>query len=162
MRHYSGRMSYDLAVFDPECVPQEREAFLTWFQNQMEWNDPIDYNDPANATKALRSFVDEIFHTFPPLNGPMASEELSEDEALTADYGIAQHLVYIAFAWSKAAQASETVFRLAAKNNLGFYDVSSPNGEVWLPKSGTLALSSKEKVSLVSRVRKLIHAYRSP
>lgn len=161
MRRYIGRMSYYLAVFDPEYVPQEREAFLTWFRNQTEWNDPIDYNDPANATKALRSFVDKIFQTFPPLNGPMASEEFPEEEALAADYSIAHHLVYIAFAWSKSGQASETVFRLAAKNGLGFYDVSSPNGEVWLPKNGRLALSSKEKVSLLSRVRKLIHAYRS-
>ncbi|WP_156993777.1 hypothetical protein [Terriglobus sp. TAA 43] len=154
-------MSYYLAVFDPENIPLERDAFLEWFRGQTDWNEPIDYDNPANATVRLRSFIADIFPIFPPLNGPLAEEELPGDEATAADYCIAPNMVYIAFAWSKSAQANETVFRLAAKNKLGFYDVSSPSGEVWLPKNGTLVLSSKHKLSLLTRARKLIHAYRS-
>jgi len=161
MRHYSVRMSYYLAVFDPEHVPQEREAFLQWFQQHAEWDLPIDYNEPANATQPLRSFVEDIFQLFPPMNGPRSTDEPPKDEATWSDYSIAPHLIYIAFAWSKASHAREAAYRLTAKNRLGMYEVSSPHGEIWLPKNGALALSSKQNVSLLSRVKKLIHAYRS-
>jgi hypothetical protein len=68
---------------------------------------------------------------FPAMNGPLAPE-LPDDETLTG-YSIGKAFIYADFRWSKAQQAYEATLRLAEKHRLGFYDVSSEWGELWLP-----------------------------
>jgi len=122
-------MSYDLMVFAPEAAPRKRAAFLDWYEAQTEWPEEHGYDDPALAAPALQAFYAEISQEFAPVSGDVA-EELESG----ADYTIARDLIYISFLdWDKIDQAHETVYRLAAKHALGFFDVSSDIAEVWLP-----------------------------
>jgi hypothetical protein len=49
------------------------------------------------------------------------------------DYSIGRSVIYAAFAWSQAETAFEAVNRLAAKHGVGFFDVSSEQGEIRFP-----------------------------
>jgi hypothetical protein len=67
---------------------------------------------------------------FPQMNGPYATEG---DDLNISDYSIGQSVIYVGFAWSVAEAAREAVFRLATKHRVGFFDVSSETGAVWVP-----------------------------
>ena len=75
----------------------------------------------------------ELIKVFPPLNGPLSSEQLPEDEDSLTDYSVGKFIIYAAFRWSMEEAAYQTVFRLAEKHRVGFFNVSSSNGEVWIP-----------------------------
>jgi hypothetical protein len=69
-------MSYDIAVFDPQVAPREREAFLGWYYDQTDWRPDIDYNSPEMArSEGLRLWLKAMFTDFPPMNGPFARRE---------------------------------------------------------------------------------------
>lgn len=122
-------MSYDLVVFAPEAAPRKRPAFLDWYDAQTEWPEEHGYDDPARAAPALQDFYAELSEAFPPIPGG----DTEQVESGT-DYTIAPDLIYISFLdWDRIDQAHETVYRLAAKHALGFFDVSSDIAEVWLP-----------------------------
>ena len=134
-------MSYDLMVFDPASAPAEHSEFMNWYEAQTEWSEGHSYNDPVVSTEALRKWFHEIAATFPPMNGPLAVDE-PEDEAAWTDYSVGRVVIYAAFAWSEADRAYETVFSLAQKHGLGFFNVSSDGAEVWLPSgAGDLFLA---------------------
>lgn len=138
-------MSYDLAVFDPLVVPVELSTFLSWFDEQTEWQEPHDYNDPKVSSVTLQAWFLDMIVEFPALNGPYASDDPLNDEASLTDYSVGSKLIYAAFAWSKMRVACETTYRFAAKHQLGLFNVSSEAGEVWLPDSnGDLILCSCE------------------
>ncbi len=126
-------MSYDLMVFVPESAPAGRGEFLDWYESQSEWEEEHSYDDPAVTAPSLSDLFKEIVTIFPALNGPYAIDELPEDESLLADYCIGKHVLYIGFSWSKVDQAYSELHRLAAKHKVGFFDVSSDSGAVWLP-----------------------------
>lgn len=133
-------MSYDLMVFDTAEAPKERAAFLTWLEGQPQGD------DPAVASPPLRACFADLIQTFPPMNGPLAVEELPEDDRLVTDYAIAPKLIHMAFAWSKAEMAYGAVFERAGKHGVGFFDMSSEEGEVWLPDGrGGLTLAHSEE-----------------
>lgn len=135
-------MSYDLMVFDPIAAPKEREAFLAWYREQTEWSEPHSYGDPKVATERLRAWFLDMIETFPAMNGPFAPKDLQDDEASSTDYSVGSVCIYAAFAWSKSREAYDTVFMLAEKHGLGFYDVSSALGQVRLPDQlGNLRLA---------------------
>jgi hypothetical protein len=97
-----------------------------------------------------------VIRIFPPLNGAFAEEELPEDEASAADYSIGAQMIYIAFAWSNAESAYQTTLDLAAKHDLGFFNISSQDEEVWLPAKGRLILAHQRgTTSWLKRVRGL-------
>lgn len=123
-------LSYDLAVFDPEVAPRDRDEFRAWWEKQSEWQEPHSYDDPTVSAARLRSWFMEMISPFPQMNGPFASKDF--DSAVT-DYSVGKSVIYAAFAWSKAEQAYTTMLRLAGKHGVGFYDVSGEEGEVWLP-----------------------------
>jgi hypothetical protein len=132
-------VSYDLAVFDPNAAPLERNEFIEWFHQRTEWEDDLDYNNPENGTAPMQSWFRDMIVSFPPLNGPFSKEELPEDESTLADYSLDKALVYVAFAWSKADEAYAKCFELAQRHRLGFFNVSSNTSDVWLPgKDGQL------------------------
>lgn len=134
-------MSYDLMVFATEVAPKDREAFMEWYDQQTEWEEEHSYDNPEVSTPALRAWFLDMIQTYPALNGPFSPDTLAEDEASTTDYSVGRSVIYAAFAWSKAEQAYEAMFRLAAKHGVGFFDVSSGSAEVWLPDGkGGLAI----------------------
>jgi hypothetical protein len=133
-------MSYDLMVFEPTAAPRSHDGFMEWYGRQTEWTEAHSYDDPAVSTVKLRTWFMEIVQAFPPLNGPLSTEQLPEDEASATDYSVGKTVIYCCFAWSKAEQAYDAVFKLAEKHGLGFFNVSSGEEEVWLPKDGKLAL----------------------
>jgi hypothetical protein len=127
-------------VFEPHDAPSSRGQFLEWYDKQTRWEDGLDYNDPTVPGARLQAWFQEIIQQFPPLNGPLSTEDLPEDEDSATDYGLGRSIIYCSFAWSKAEQAHRTVFDLAQKHGVGFFDVSSDSSEVWVPKDGKLCL----------------------
>ena len=141
-------MSYDLLVFAPEKAPKDREAFLAWWDETSEWSEDHSYDDPKVSSPELQTWFLEMIKSYPAMNGPFSSEELPEDESSVTDYSVGKEAIYVAFAWSKAEEAYEQVFRLAAKHQLGFFDASSEAAAVWLPDgSGSLKLVHQGEAS---------------
>ena len=118
-------------VFDPAAAPRDREQFLSWYDAQTKWAEDHSYDDPQVATPALACWFADMSQSFPPMNGPLASDDF--DDPRVTDFCIGRSVIYAAFAWSQAAQAYEAVSRLAAKHSVGFYDVSSDEGEIRFP-----------------------------
>jgi hypothetical protein len=149
-------MSYDLMVFEPEVAPKDHSGFMAWCSEQTSWSEDRSYNDPTITSVRLQAWFSEMVRSFPPLNGPLAEEELPEDEATAADYAIGEKTIYIAFAWSKAEVAYQTTLSIAAKHNLGFFNVNSTDEEVWLPTAGRLILAHQRRATgLFKNVGKL-------
>ena len=124
-------MSYDLMVFDPEAAPRDREEFMRWYRAQTEWSEDHSYDDPRVTIPALAGWFAEISEAFPPMNGPGASDDY--DNPRLTDYSIGRSVIYVAFAWSEADAAFETVRRLAIEHEVGFFDVSADEGEIRFP-----------------------------
>jgi hypothetical protein len=119
-------MSYDLVVFAPDAAPAKRPAFLDWYEAQTEWPEDHGYDDPAVATPALQALYTDLAASFPP----------ARDDAPNSgtDYTIGRTLIYMTFNdWDKIDEAHGAVFALAARHELGFFDVSSDLAEAWLP-----------------------------
>lgn len=120
-------MSFDLMVFAPASAPAKRADFLDWYEQQTDWEDDQAYDNPALSAPALQAFYAELAKEFPP-----APEDLEEESG--TEYTIGPALIYMSFLdWDKIDRAHEAVFSLAAQHALGFFDVSSDLGEVWLP-----------------------------
>ena len=129
-------MSYDLMVFRNESAPKNRGEFMNWYQNQTEWTEEHSYDDPAITTIELRNWFMEMIQTFPALNGPFANEDVDGD--YVSDYSIGRDVIYVGFAWSLVEEAFRTVVELAEKYSVGFFDVSSENGDIYFPENGKL------------------------
>ena len=70
------------------------------------------------------------------MNGPYAVRRLEDPyNPKVTDHCIGQSVIYSAFRWSQCRGAYSTVFELARKHGIGFYDVSGAEGQVWLPDS---------------------------
>ena len=117
-------------VFDPHAAPRNQEEFLRWYDEQTEWSEGHSYDDPAVTTPALASWFAEMSQTFPPMNGPLASDDLANPKV--SDYSIGRSVIYAAFASSQGQLAYDTVRRLAAKHSVGFFDASG-DGEIAFP-----------------------------
>jgi hypothetical protein len=58
---------------------------------------------------------------------------------------LGRSVIYGAFAWSEAEAAHKLARELAAKHQVGFFDVSAEEGDIWFPgSSGTLEKLKKE------------------
>jgi hypothetical protein len=117
-------------VFDASAAPRAKKAFMGWYEKQTEWQESHGYNDPAIPAPALRSWFREMIETFPPMNGPLASDD--PDNPKVADYSLGRSVIYCAFAWSEAKAARKLAKELAAKHAVGFFDLSA-EGDIWLP-----------------------------
>ena len=127
-------MSYDLMVFDPKFAPVKRESFMDWYNQQIEWSEDHNYQDHSVSTDVLNSWFAEMIQHYPPMNGPLASDDI--DNPKVTDHCIGKYVIYSAFSWSEAEQAHETMRMLAIKHSVGFFDVSGNDGEILFPKSG--------------------------
>ena len=123
-------MSYDLMVFAPAKVPRQKAYFLEWYENQTEWEEDHSYDDPEVTDPALQNWFTDAIREYPALNGPHASDDF--DNPKLTDYCIGKTVIYCAFAWSVAEEVRGFVFDLARKHRVGFFDVSSDDGGVWL------------------------------
>lgn len=131
-------MSYDVMVFSQSTAPTSRDELLSWAHQQMEWSEGHSYDDPAVTTPALRAWFMDMIETFPAMNGPQAvAEELMDDDHVT-DYTIGSEVIYAGFRWSLAQEAYSRTVELARRHKVGFYDVSSDEGAVWIPDDGGL------------------------
>ena len=124
-------MSFDLTVFEPGAPPPDRAGFLHWFNQQTEWGEEHGYNNPDVCSPALRAWFDEMRQTYPPMNGPFASDDY--DNPKLSDYSVGRTMICASFAWSQAEDAYALMFSLARKHRVGFYYTSADDGEVWMP-----------------------------
>lgn len=120
-------------VFDPVVSPKDRVSFMKWYEEQTAWDEPHDYSDSSVTTTTLRAWYDDMSAQYPNMNGRDVAEGDLDDPKLT-DYSIGRSIIYMAFAWSQAEDAYEKVRRLAEKHNVGFFDVSANEGEIWTPQ----------------------------
>ena len=140
-------MSYDLMVFRKEAAPTYRTAFMDWYEHQTEWSEPHSYDDPVNTSPELRNWFMEMIETFPAMSGPYASDDDEENPHL-AEYCIGNDVVYASFNWSLAEQAYNQMLAMAEKHGVGFFDVSSDNGDIFFPSDGKLrAISNSQDLS---------------
>lgn len=135
-------MSYDLMVFEKSKAPTSKKEFILWYEKQVEWSEEHDYKTISVSSPALQNWFMEMKNTFPPMDGEYAPDPdlLDEDENLeshTVDYCIGRDVIYVAFAWSVADEAYKLMRSLAQKHNVGFFDVSTDNGDIILP-DGTM------------------------
>ena len=128
-------------VFESNAAPTSHAQFMDWYEQQTQWAEGHGYDDPTVSTAKLRAWFMEIIQSFPPLNGPLSQDDLPEDEASATDYSVGKSVIYCAFAWPKAELAYDTVFDLAQKHGVGFFNVSSGNEEAWLPSNNKLSLA---------------------
>jgi hypothetical protein len=137
-------LSYDLMVFAVDLAPKERDAFLEWYEQQAEWEEDHSYDDPAVTSLELQAWFSDMIKSYPPMNGPHSPRDLPKEESSVTDYSIGRSVIYAAFAWSKAEETYRSVFALAGKHRVGFFDASSKNAAVWLPDGkGDLTLAHK-------------------
>lgn len=128
-------MSYDLMVFEPSSAPKNRKEFMEWYAQQTEWEEDHSYQDHKVSTERLQAWFKEMVEYFPPMNGPLASED--DDDPKVTDHCIGKHVIYSAFAWSVAEEAHTKMRELAVKHSVGFFDVSANNGEIFFPNTST-------------------------
>ena len=138
-------MSYDAMVFDPEAAPRNKGEFLRWYGEQTEWSDERSYDDPAITTPALRNLFLDMIKTFPAMNGPYAGDDV-DDPRLT-DYSIGTSVIYAGFAWSMADEAYKTMYEMAMKHGIGFYNASGSDDEIFFPVNGELVPIKKLEAS---------------
>ena len=96
-------------VFDPSAAPRGRKAFLEWYDQQTQWTETHGYNNPDVPTAPLRAWFQEMIKTFPPMNGPLASDDLADLKV--TDYSVGQTVIYACFAWKVADAAYEHMKR---------------------------------------------------
>ncbi len=126
-------MSYDLMVFDPNIPPRDREGFMVWYKDQTAWSEDHSYDDPKNTSPILQTWLNEFMKEFPAMNGPCAASEDIIDDPHVTDHCIGRHVVYSAFAWSIAEKAYKAMRESAIRHGLGFFNVSSDEGEILFP-----------------------------
>ncbi|WP_440960107.1 hypothetical protein ACN6KS_16950 [Paenibacillus nitricinens] len=129
-------MSYDLMAFETSKAPQERAAFMKWYEQQVQWSEDHAYSDPSVLSEALQRFYSELSEQFPNMNVEdeifEAMEEAGTDNRLT-DYSLGTSVIYAAFAYSVADEAYTAMRELAIKHKVGFFDVSSNEGDIIFP-----------------------------
>lgn len=118
-------------IFDPEVPPRNRADFMAWYHRQTQWAEGHSYDDPSICTPAMQRWFKEMIQTFPALNGPYAIDD--PDNMNASDYCIGKEVIYVAFAWSVAEQAYETMKAMAGKHRVGFFDVSANDGGILFP-----------------------------
>jgi hypothetical protein len=119
-------------VFDPAFAPTKRAEFLEWYEQQSGSEEFAPSDDPKSLTPPLQAWLAAMIETFPPLNGPLATNE-NIDNPKTTDYGLGHIYVYACFGWSQVEEAYKHTVKLAEKHRVGFFNVSSDEGEVWIP-----------------------------
>jgi hypothetical protein len=104
---------------------------MAWYRAQTEWSEGHSYGDPSVCSAALQRWFSEIAKTFPPMNGPLATEDV--DDPRVTDHCCGRNVIYSAFASSVGASAYEALKALAMKHKVGFFAASESDGELVFP-----------------------------
>ena len=126
-------MSYDLMVFKTKSAPNTEVEFKDWYHEQTKWSEGHSYDDPENTCAELKDWFLEMIKIFPAMNGPYAKPDVNDKDDRVTDYCIGRDLIYICFSWSEADEAYNNTIQFAKKYQLGFFEVSSGNGDVLVP-----------------------------
>src|SRR5262249_6736223 len=95
----------------------------------------------------LKEWFRETIAVFPPMNGPLASDD--PDDPNVTDYSLGRSVIYGAFAWSEAEAAYKHVRDSAAKHGVGFFDVSVDHSDIWWPVPGwSLSCEARGEIPL--------------
>ena len=145
-------MSYDLMLFNPNTAPRDRDKFMDWYNNQTEWKENHNYDDPIVTSETMQNCFLEMIETFPAMNGPYAHDDI--DNPKMTDYSIGKDVIYAAFAWSEAENAYPKMLELAKKHNVGFFDVSANNGNIFFPSynNGFNKIDNPDKESSIEEI----------
>ncbi|NQX46821.1 hypothetical protein HQN87_15895 [Paenibacillus tritici] len=129
-------MSYDLMIFEPSSAPRDKKEFMAWFEQQVQWSEDHEYNNPLVCSEPLQRLYSKLSEYFPNMNVDEevfeAMEEAGTDNRLT-DYSLGTDVIYAAFAYSVAGEAYTTMRSLAVEHKVGFFNVSSDDGEIIFP-----------------------------
>ncbi|QUL55311.1 hypothetical protein KDC22_01635 [Paenibacillus tritici] len=129
-------MSYDLIIFEPSSAPRDKKEFMAWFEQQVQWSEDHEYNNPLVCSEPLQRMYSKLSEHFPNMNVDEevfeAMEEAGTDNRLT-DYSLGTDVIYAAFAYSVAEEAYTTMRSLAVEYKVGFFNVSSDDGEIIFP-----------------------------
>lgn len=118
-------------VFDKASVPRHKEDFMRWYDIQTEWSEEQNYSDISITTDKLRLWYYDIIDSFAPLEEYSHESEILHSKH-SAEYVIGENIIYCAFDWSDAQEAYAICLMLAEKHELGFFDVSSEEGSVFM------------------------------
>lgn len=132
-------------VFEKEKAPRKRKDFMDWYNKQTEWSENHSYDDPKVSSQKLRDWFTEMIKIFPAMNGPYASDNHDNDNV--SDYSIGMDVIYVAFAWSVSEKAYKIMIDLAEKFEVGFFDASSDNADIYFPDNGKLVPIDKSSNS---------------
>lgn len=133
-------MGYNLMVFEPAAAPKEAAPFLAWYAQQTDWNDTDDYDDYDSTTPRLRAFFLDMVATHPPINGPLAADELDDSDIRLTDYSIGRDIIYLGGSWENADTALALALQLAESTGSA-YSTPPPRWcgyrrrEKWRPRS---------------------------
>ena len=94
-------------VFDATAAPRSRTKFLAWYKKQSEWQESHGYNYPNIPSPVLKNWFQEIIKSYPPMNGPLASDD--PDNSKVTAYSLGRSVIYGSFAWSEADPAYKRV-----------------------------------------------------
>ena len=109
-------MSFDIFVFKNDDAPRDKQEFMAWYEELVNWKEDFDYNNPKQTDSNLRSLFEVLSQSFPPLNGPLASDEIEDDKkSYLTDYSIGENFIYCAFSWSVSKEAEHLLMKLAKK-----------------------------------------------
>jgi hypothetical protein len=114
---------------------------MQWYAEQTEWAEDHSYQDHEVTTEGLQAWFKEMVEYFPPMNGPLASEDV--DDPKVTDHCIGKYVIYSAFAWSVAEEAYPKMRELAIKHSVGFFDVSAGDGEILFPSDSAKPTETK-------------------
>jgi hypothetical protein len=131
-------MSYDLMVFEKTKAPRTKVEFMKWYEAQTEWSEDHDYQTLSVSSTALQNWYHSMKRIFPPMNGidTPSDDDLEKNEELEnrlTDYCIGKDVIYVAFSCLLAKEAYEKMKQLAKQHDVGFFDVSSEDGDIILP-----------------------------
>ena len=150
-------MSYDLMVFNKERRFNERNAFLKWYDDLIQWHEDVDYNDYKHTMPELQQWFLYMKDIVPPLNGELApkDEDFGKGDFEEADYCIATEAIYVAFAWQDGEKVHQIVKDSAKKFSLAFFDIT--NNCVVYPDGFVLDLSetTSKKLSFLQKIKKV-------
>lgn len=104
---------------------------MAWYEAQTEWSEDHSYQDHAVSSEALQNWFKGMIEYFPPMNGPLASDDV--DDPKVTNHCTGRNVIYSAFAWSEAEDAFSKMRELAVKHSIGFVDVSADNDEIFFP-----------------------------
>jgi hypothetical protein len=126
-------MTYELMVFVATAAPQNRTAFLAWYEAQTQWREDHSYDDIGVCAPALRAWFAEMMQLFPDANSPFSSDEEIEHDGYFTEYSFGREVIHACFPWTKADEVDRAALTLAAKHGVGVFNPSSHKAPIWLP-----------------------------